>query len=116
MTDQMERLYMQTLKQTGYPVSQPPAGGAHETYITFQEVSALLTQSASNMPQRIRYLVQVHAYSRLGDGTHRLAMIDAVKKLLRAGVRVAAWGPDDYEQGTGIYHTACTTEWWDSVD
>ena len=67
--------------------------------------------SASNQTQRIRHLVQLHVYSLLEDGTHRALFFQALALLKAAGVKVASWGPDDYEQETRRHHISCTCSW-----
>ena len=47
-----------------------------------------------------------------GCGKGRVAFFMALELLNAAGVRVFSWGPDEYEQDTGIHHIACTCEWW----
>ena len=99
------------LSQLPWPVSRTPAGGENETYLTFNETSGTLIESSGNEPQRLRCLVQVHAFSHRSDDTHRKAFFQAIALLRQNGVRVYSWGPDQYEDDTGIHHIAATCEW-----
>ena len=62
--------------------------------------------------QRVRHLVQLHAWTHSQDDAHRAAFFAAVALLKAAGVRIYSWGPDEYERDTGISHIACTCSWW----
>lgn len=67
----MEELFQRTLLALGVPVSKPPAGGQHETYITFNEVLGEYEAHASNQARRLYHMVQLHVFSKRDDGTHR---------------------------------------------
>ena len=58
-----DEVFQGALSALPCPVSKSPAGGNHETYVTFNEVLESYTQHASNTPQRILHTVQVHAFS-----------------------------------------------------
>ena len=109
--DAVQQFFTSALATLPYPVSQPPGDAEAETYVVFNEVSAR-AQTASNDAQRVRHLVQLHAFSRAEDDEHRQAFFAALALLKEAGVRVFSWGPDDYETDTGIHHIACTCSWW----
>ena len=96
------------------PVCQVPGGAGEQTWVSFNEASGL-GYTASNEAQRIRHLVQLHAWTHSQDDEHRAAFFAAVALLKAAGVRVYAWGPDEYEKDTGISHIACTCSWWQSA-
>lgn len=107
----MEELYQSTLSALGVPVSQPPAGGQYETYIVFNETYGEYDAHASNRARRLYHQVQLHVYSKRDDGTHRDLFFRAVDLLRDAGIRIRSYGPDDYEQETGLHHIAATTEY-----
>ena len=106
----VEEIYMQALSSLGVPVSQEPAGGKNETYITFNQVYGSYVRYRSNRPGRVRHQVQVHVFSRRDDGTHRALMRQAIQALSAAGAIVVSWGPDEFEDETGYNHIAITTE------
>lgn len=110
-TDIVQQFFTKALADMPYPVSQPPGHAQAETYVVFNEVSGdgLL---ASNGIQRLRHLVQLHAYTHSDNDEHRAAFLMALAKLKKAGVRVYGWGPDEYEQDTGMHHISCTCSWW----
>lgn len=110
-TDVVQQHFMAALADMPVPVSQPPGDAQAETWITFNEISAD-GMTASNDVRRLRHLVQLHAWTHSEDDEHRTAFFMAIELLKAAGVRVFGWGPDDYEQDTGIHHIACTCEWW----
>ena len=110
-TDIVQQFFTSVLADMPYPVSQPPGHGSAETYVVFNEVDGSGTM-ASNDIQRLRHLVQLHAYTRSDNDEHRAAFFMALAKLKKAGVRVYGWGPDEYEQDTGKHHIACTCTWW----
>lgn len=101
---------MRALSSLGVPVSQEPAGGKNETYITFNQVYGAFVRYRSNRPGRVRHQVQVHVFSRRDDGTHRALMGKAIQVLAAAGVIIVSWGPDEFEDETGYNHIAITTE------
>lgn len=107
----VEQVFMAALSPLPCPVSKPPTGGGHETYVTFNEVLGSFEAFASNEPGRLNHMMQVHAYSKRDDGTHRDRFFEAITLLRMAGVRVRSYGPDDYEIDTGYYHIAATCEW-----
>ena len=109
--DPVEEHFLYAMRDLPMPVSQPPGDATARTWVTFNEVSAD-SRTASNEIQRLRHLVQVHGWSHEQNGEHRTAFFMALEALKAAGVRVFGWGPDDYEQDTGIHHIACTCEWW----
>lgn len=111
-----DELFQATLLPLGYPVSGQPAGGQHETYLTFNEVRADFIAHASNEARRLRHTVQVHVFSRRDDGAHRDIMRSAIRALRKAGVRVYSYGPDMYETDTGYHHLAATCEWTEKID
>ena len=102
----MEELFQRTLLALGVPVSKPPAGGQHETYVTFNEVLGEYEAHASNQAQRLYHMVQLHVFSQRDDGTHRALFFRAVAALRAAGVRVRSYGPDDFATTTGHHHMA----------
>lgn len=106
-----DEVFQSALAPLGYPVSQQPAGGEHETYLTFNEVLGGFTAYASNEPHRLRHTVQAHVFSKRDDGAHRDILLAAIRALRRAGVRVYTYGPDMYEDDTGYHHIAATCEW-----
>ncbi len=108
--------FQSTLLPLGYPVSQEPAGGQHETYITFCEVLGNFAGYASNKPHRLHHTVQVHVFTKRDDGTHREIMAQAMRALRRASVRVYHYGPDLYEESTGYHHLAATCEWTEKIE
>lgn len=110
-TDIVQQFITKALEGLPYPYSQPPGDAAAETYITFQEVSGT-GYTASNEAQRVRHLVQLHAYTHSDNDEHRAAFFAALAMLKKAGVRVFSWGLDDYEKDTGLHHLACTLTWW----
>ena len=110
-TDVVQQHFYAALQDLPVPVSQPPGDAGAETWVTFNEVSAD-GRSASNEVRRVRHLVQLLAWTHAQDDEHRTAFFMAIELLKDAGVRVFGWGPDDYEQDTGIHHIACTCEWW----
>ena len=112
----MEELFQRTLLALGVPVSKPPAGGQHETYVTFNEVLGEYEAHASNQAQRLYHMVQLHVFSQRDDGTHRALFFRAVAALRAAGVRVRSYGPDDYETTTGYHHIAATCEWVEKIN
>ncbi len=93
------------------PVSKAPAGGSHETYVTFNEVLESYTRHSSNAPRRILHSIQVHAFSKRDDGTCYTIIRKAIGLLRAAGVRVYSCGPDLYEDNTGYHHITATCEW-----
>ena len=111
MTDTVEKVFYDALRDLPWPVSQPPGLAENETYITFQPVSGD-GRTAGNVVTRIRHLVQLHAYSTKEDGEHRTAFFAAIGALRSAGVRIFAWGPDSYDADTKTHHIACTCTWW----
>lgn len=111
-----DELFQAALLPLGYPVSQQPAGGQHETYITFNEVLGSFTGYASNEPHRLTHHVQVHVFTKRDDGTHRDLMGQAVRALRRAGVRVYSVSPDLYETETGYHHVAATCAWAEKTE
>lgn len=113
--DIVQQFFALALKGLPYPYSQPPGEAEAETYVTFQ-VAGGSGYLASNAINRIRHLVQLHAYTHSDYDEHRAAFFAALAKLRRAGVRVYSWGPDDYEKDTGIHHIACTCVWWQTPD
>ena len=100
----------------GVPVSKPPAGGQHETYITFNEVLGEYEAHASNQARRPYHMVQLHVFSKRDNGTHRALFFRAIDALRAAGVRVRSYGPDDYETTTGYHHIAATCEWVENIN
>ena len=109
--DIVQQHFYDALKDLSVPVSQPPGDAQVETWVTFNEISAD-GRTAGNDVTRLRHLVQLHAWTRSDDDAHRAVFFEAIGLLRAAGVRVFGWGPDDYEQDTGIHHIACTCEWW----
>ena len=109
--DRVQQFFYGILKDLPVPVSQPPGDAQAETWVTFNEIAGD-GMTASNATRRVRHLVQLHAWTRSEDDDHRVAFFMAIELLKEAGVRVFGWGPDDYEQDTGIHHIACTCEWW----
>lgn len=109
--DLVQQHFMAALQDLPVPVSQPPGDAKAETWVTFNEISAD-ARTAGNAVTRVRHLVQLHAWTHSEDDEHRTAFFMAIELLKAAGVRVFSWGPDDYEQDTGIHHIACTCEWW----
>ena len=109
--DVVQQHFYNALKDMPVPVSQPPGDARAETWVTFNEIAGD-SMTASNETRRVRHLVQLHAWTRSEDDDHRVAFFMAIELLKEAGVRVFGWGPDDYEQDTGIHHIACTCEWW----
>lgn len=109
--DIVQQHFMAALRDLPVPVSQPPGDAAAMTWVTFNEVGAD-GRTASNTVQRMRHLVQLHAWTHSQDDEHRVAFFMAIELLKAAGVRVFSWGADEYEQDTGIHHIACTCEWW----
>jgi alkanesulfonate monooxygenase SsuD/methylene tetrahydromethanopterin reductase-like flavin-dependent oxidoreductase (luciferase family) len=103
-------LFYQTLSALPCPVSNVPAGGKHETYATFNEVYGEYEAYASNDPQRVYHMVQVHVFSKRDDGTHRELFSQAIELLRAAKVKVRSWGPDEYETDTKYHHIAATCE------
>lgn len=93
------------------PVCQVPGGAGEKTWVSFNEASGF-GMTAGNQVQRIRHLVQLHAFSHSEDDEHRAAFFAAIQLLKAAGVRIFSWGPDEYEKDTGISHIACTCTWW----
>lgn len=111
MTDIVEKVFFEALRGTGWPVSQPPGLADNDTWLTFNTAGAD-GQTASNGVTRLRHTVQLHAYSHKEDGEHRTAFFEALAALRAAGVRVFSWGPDEYEDSTGVHHIACTCVWY----
>ena len=109
--DSVQEFFAAALAALPYPVSQPPGDAAADTYITFNEAAGI-GRTAGNTATRVRHLVQLHAWPRLADGAHRAAVCAASAALTAAGVRVYSWGPDLYENDTGIRHISCTCSWW----
>ncbi len=109
--DVVQQFFTKALEGLGYPVSQPPGDAGAETYVIFQEVSGS-SYLAGNAVQRVRHLVQLHAYTHSEHDEHRTAFFAALAMLKKAGVRVFSWGPDVYEHETGMHHIACTCTWW----
>lgn len=112
----VETVFAAALAMLPCPVSQPPGDSTAESYVTFFEVQGVWGESASNTPTRLRHLVQLHAYSHLGDGTHRRLFLRAMKLLRAVGVRIESSGLDDYEKDTGIHHMAAYCEWVEPID
>ena len=113
--DIVQQHFMAALSRLPWPVSQPPGPAEAETYLTYNEVGGY-GHEASDETQRIRHLVQLHAFTRSEDDDHRTAFFAALLELRKAGVRVYSWGPDQYETDTGIRHIACTCVWWQRPD
>ena len=109
--DSVQEFFAAALAALPYPVSQPPGDAAADTYITFNEAAGI-GRTAGNTATRVRHLVQLHAWTRLENGEHRVAFFAAIEALKAAGVRVYSWGPDLYENDTGIRHISCTCSWW----
>ena len=109
-----EEFFQSTLSALPCPVSKPPAGG-EETYTTWREVLGTFQAYASNQPQRLSHMVQVHVFSKRSDGTHRTIFHQAIALLRAAGVKVIGYGPDDYETDTEYHHIAATCEWVEEV-
>ena len=106
-----DEVFQGALSALPCPVSKSPAGGNHETYVTFNEVLESYTQHASNTPQRILHTVQVHAFSRCEDGTCKSIIRQAIRLLRAAGVRVYNCGPDLYEDETRYHHITLPRCW-----
>lgn len=106
----IEELMDSVLASVTYPCSQPPGYADEDTYLTWNETYCGSLTKASNAGTRIRHLVQIHGWSHLADSSHRAALKEAVQAVMDAGHRVIHWGPDDYEEDTGIHHIACTCE------
>ena len=116
--DAVQQVFMAALRQLEVngqriPVCQVPGGAGERTWVSFNEAAGF-GSTASNEVQRIRHLVQLHAFSHGEDDEHRVAFFAAIQLLKAAGVRIFAWGPDEYEKDTGISHIACTCSWWQS--
>ena len=109
--DEVQQHFYAALASLPVPVSQPPGDAQADTWVTFNEIAAD-ARTAGNAVTRICHLVQLHAWSHCDNDDHRVAFFAAIELLKAAGVRVFSWGPDDYEQDTGIHHIACTCEWW----
>lgn len=112
----VETLFRETLSALPWPATQPPGLSDYTTYLVFNLAGETAIQPASNRPQRLRYLVQLHAYSTDQDGEHRRAFDQAVKLLREKGVRIYQIGPDDYEKDTGRHHIAATCEWVERIE
>jgi len=111
----VEQTFMAALSSLPCPVSKPPADGSQETYATFNQVLGTYEAHASNTPRRINHMMQVHVFSKKDDGTHRKLFFQAIGLLRTAGVKVRAFGPDDYETKTGYHHIAATCEWVEKI-
>lgn len=109
--DIVQQFFTRALEGLPYPYGQPPGDADAETYVTFQEVSGS-GYTASNEAQRVRHLVQLHAFTHSANDDHRAAFFAALALLKKAGVRVYSWGPDEEEKDTGMHHIACTLTWW----
>ena len=110
-SDRVQAFFMDALRDIGYPVSQPPGDASAQTWVTFNPVRSAAYMAGDSIT-RFRQLVQLHAWTRAETDEHRTAFFAALDALKAAGVRVYAWGPDDYEQDTGIHHIAATVTWW----
>lgn len=113
--DRVQQFFYGVLKDLPVPVSQPPGNAQAETWVTFNEIAAD-GLTASGETQRVRHMVQLHAWTRSEDDDHRVAFMMAIELLKAAGVRVYGWGADDYEQDTGIHHIATTCVWWQTPE
>ncbi len=111
-----EEHFQSTLSALGYPVSQEPAGAAHETYLTFNLIRTDPTSFSSNQPRRLRHTVQVHIFTTRDDGIHRALLPRVLWALRRAGVHVYQFGPDLYEAETGCHHMPITCEWAEGLE
>lgn len=109
--DRVAAFFHDALAGIPWPCSRPPGLAENETYVTYAPVSAT-AHMGSNQAQRLRHLVQLHAYSRGQNDEHRAAFFSALSALKAQGVRVYSWGPDEYEADTGLHHIACTCTWW----
>ena len=113
--DIVQEFFTLALRGLPYPYSQPPGEAEAETYVTFNTAGGS-GYLASNTVNRVRHLVQLHAFTQSDYDEHRAAFFAALAKLRRAGVRVYSWGPDDYEKDTGKHHISCTCIWWQTPD
>lgn len=107
--------FFAVLKPLPCVVSKPPGEKTEDTYVTYHEVLGNHEAFAGNRALRSYHMVQVHAFSRLDDGTHRTIFDQAIALLNAAGIRVRSWGPDTYETDTKIFHIAATCEWRQST-
>ena len=110
----VEQVFMAALKSLPCPVCKPPAGG-EESYVTFNQAAGDFEAWASNQPRRLAHMMQVHAFSKRDDGTHRTLFFEALRLLKSAGVHVWAFGPDDYETDTQYHHMAATVLWQEKL-
>lgn len=117
-TESAAKLFMRVLSPAlGVHVSQPPADiDDQETWCTFNEVPGTFAGYASNEPQRIRHLVQLHIFSRREDGEHKRLYMQALALLRPHGVRCRGWDLDDYDDSTHIHHIAGTCEWVERIN
>lgn len=92
------------------PVAQPPAGGSHDTYVTFMEADGEPTGYASNEARRVRHAVQVHIFTK--EYGKMRSLQEQVHALLKAaGIKVQRWTLVENEKDTGYRHLAMTCEW-----
>ena len=98
-------IFKVALESTPYPVTQQPIVGAAPVYLTFFEVLGQPDAYASNRPQRTIHTMQVDIWGRQPIGPE---FITVAKALRAAGIRVASWGPQDYEPDTRWHHLPIT--------
>lgn len=99
------KVFQVALESTPYPVTQIPVKGDAPVYLSFFEVLGRPDAYASNKARRVIHTMQVDIWGRQAIGPE----FPAVAKALRAaGVRVASWGPADYEQDTRWHHLPIT--------
>lgn len=111
----VDEKFYSALSTLPYPVSQPPAGGNHDIYITFMEVDGELTGYASGDAHSVRHSVQVHIFTREHDRVRDVQT--QVHTLLRAaGIKVQRWILVENEKETGYRHIAVTCEWVEKVE
>ena len=90
------------------PFYQEPADATNETFITFNDALAQMTLPASNVPHRVRHMVQVHVYTLDASILTQLAN-DVVDSLMASGILIRSWGPRIYDAHTGYTHYVITT-------
>lgn len=101
----VEAAFKAALETTPYPVTQKPVKGNAPIYLTFSEVLGRPDAYASNQAQRILHTMQVDIFARQPISPE---FIIVAKALRAAGIRVASWGPADYETDTRWHHLPIT--------
>lgn len=97
------------------PVAQPPAGGSHDTYVTYRKTEGQPTGYASDEARRVRHAVQVHIFTKEYGRTREL-QAQAHALLRAAGIKVLRWTLVENEKDTGYRHLATTCEWVERLE